>query len=691
MTNPFAQFDPQQSPSANPFAQFGRANPFSQWGSSEPGQPVTVSGHTPDVLKAVKRQIGLTGRAAATAVNGLAGLVGDPLNATLNAVTGSHLPAVSQSGQRLIDAVLPTPQNATERVVNDAASMLAGVGSGSGIARGVAKIFKSAQSMPVKTILNQLGHLNPGDLANAAAGGAGAGVAHEMGAQPVTQAAAGLLAGLGVPHALPIGKMAVQGMVRGGETKAQHMVQRMADFHAAGAVPSMGLASGSKTWQGIENLLSQSPGAVGVMERAKAGLTEGMARRAEKIRDALSTDVGAEVAGRMLQHDLKTGLRDRVLNTYEQLNDRLMDLLPQDKRFPVTHTLNALRDTTAIHPDMPRTTAELVTPRLSRLHQAFTRDIQPPAGAGQTLGAVDIGAPPSALRSIRSSIGKDAADQSIIGSRASGQMKHVYAGLSEDLRKAAQQTDRGLSSGPAERAWQRANQYYKAGQARIQRIQPFVNKTAPEQAYTALLQGGKENVSTLRAVKRSVSPETWRSVAATTVDRMGRAHPSRQNDLGEIWSAERFLTNWNTLKPHAKQELFAGFENASQARQDMDKIASAASMLRDASKVWSNPSGTAAAGHAKLTLLGMVMSSLTGHPYLAAGMAGSMAVANGAARLMTHPGFVHWLAQSSEVPLNAAGASLQTLGQIAHASNDAQFKEDAEHLMRRIQDHPLAQ
>jgi hypothetical protein len=111
------------------------------------------------------RQAGLTARAGITGVAGLPLMAGDALNALINKISGTQLQMPSQALQPLLTrAGLPEPQGANERIAQEAASALAGVG-------GVAKL---AQTLAPKALGTGLLTENMGLQAIGAIGGAGA-------------------------------------------------------------------------------------------------------------------------------------------------------------------------------------------------------------------------------------------------------------------------------------------------------------------------------------------------------------------------------------------------------------------------------------------------------------------------------------------------------------------------------------
>ena len=176
------------------------------------------------------RQIGLTARAGVTGVTGLPTMLGDALNTGLNygirAVNSAHdavvpptvselvtgrkpwipeLQMPSQTVQQGMNAIgLPQPQNATERVVQDVASSMAGVSPGVGVGRALARAtvpaavgIGSASAPVVNAVGRGLSSLPGMQVFGAAGSAAGSGIARENGAGPLGQFGAGLLGGIG--------------------------------------------------------------------------------------------------------------------------------------------------------------------------------------------------------------------------------------------------------------------------------------------------------------------------------------------------------------------------------------------------------------------------------------------------------------------------------------------------------------
>jgi hypothetical protein len=147
------------------------------------------------------RQVGLTARAGIKGVMALPGLVVDAGTGLLNA--GADLIAGKGKGPRIptsasaLDSALtrlglPEPANASERVVQDAASLMAGAGS---LAKG-AEVFGRGATGAAKNALQQMAARPGVQIAGAAGSGAAGGSVREAGGGPGAQFAAALAGGV---------------------------------------------------------------------------------------------------------------------------------------------------------------------------------------------------------------------------------------------------------------------------------------------------------------------------------------------------------------------------------------------------------------------------------------------------------------------------------------------------------------
>ena len=281
---------------------------------------------------------------------------------------------------------------------------------------------------------------------------------------------------------------------------------------------------------------------------------------------------------------------------------------------------------------------------------------------------------------MRTGIGEEAASLDNVGRPVQGQIRSMYGALSQDMENAALVHD--LRNGPSNQlnrpssasgALTRANDIYSGGLARQERTAPFANNPVPEAGFDAMAKTPAKALSTFNAIKKSILPSTRGSVAATIIDDLGTASPGSQTAAGDGFSPATFLTNWNKLTPAGRQALFSGFPNAAEAHAQVAAIADAADMMRQNSRHWANPSGTAAntSGRELLRGLGVgVPAALAGLGSwtVPAGVVGAMGGARLASNAMTSPRVVNWAATQtprlSESDIGALTKMMVSSGQL---------------------------
>ena len=120
--------------------------------------------------------------------------------------------------------------------------------------------------------------------------------------------------------------------------------------------------------------------------------------------------------------------------------------------------------------------------------------------------------------------------------------------------------------------------------------------------------------------------------------------------------------------------------------KNLASIAKTAEMVGDASKVWANPSGTAAALSARHAVIG-IGATLFVKPLLAAGTVGGLATSHQVSqRLLLNPMFTHWLARAPNVKPAQARAYAQRLVANANISQNEQFQQDVAEYLRAVDD-----
>lgn len=627
------------------------------------------------------RTLGLGTRAMLEGVGSTLGIVTDPIAAGANALVNTVAPqqqtmagmirgenpadrqtfgTAREGFSGLADYIgLPTPETGTERVAGDITGALAGGGGLIGVGRGLAAQAPRA----VQAVGNAFASQPTMQLVSAATGAGAAGATREAGGGQGAQIAAGLAGGLSPSFGVAGTQAAIRGAVRGGDAGRQAMRQTINDFNAVGATPSVGQAAGNRRMQGVESLLAGGPTSSGVMNRFAERQAEDIGAGLRQMGDDFMPNASAERAGRAVERgaDLfagNTGATKRAL--YWQA-DRF---IPEATMVPVSNAWQKVVDLTSPTPGAVATTGAMVNPKIAQLRQALEQDLA--AGGGQI--------PYAALKRVRTEIGEALGDYSLASDTPTREYRALYRELSRDMETAAR------AMGPeAERAARRANNYTRAVSERLEQVQRVVDKSGgPEKVYNAVMAGTKDGGTTLRAVMQSLPKDGQRAVTAAVIKRMGLANPGAQDAAGEAFSANTFLTNWNRVSPEAKRALFD--RHGPKFAENMSQIARVADRIKSGSQVFANPSGTANRAAAIGYYGSLPATALIAGPGALAVQALSGVAANVAARVLTNPSAVAWMARATQMPVSALPQQIQVLKAQAREENDADLAAFADAL-----------
>jgi hypothetical protein len=602
----------------------------------------------------------ITGRLARAAITGLTSLPELMANASLELydagaagiekVTGIPQTRYSrnQVGVRgLMDmANLPKGEDAFGRVADDAAAGMAGVAG----TMGLGKMMYNAGSDVVSGVGEVLKAQPLLQTISSATGPGAATATKEAGGGPVAQVAAGL-AGAVAPGAVAYsGPATVRGLMRGGEEGRELVESNLKTFAKAGyGTPTVGQASEGRIPRAIESVTAKTPGGAGRMSaKADAGAA-GVNQRVEQLADELAQGATSAQTGKKISDSVQ-GFKEGFKKLQTTLYERLDEHVPKGTPVDVTKTKEALGALNADIPGAPNLSKWFKNEKIQGIDAALAKDLE----LAETTGKL----PYEAIKKLRTLVGGELADSSLLADVPKSKWKALYAALSDDLGTAAKAAGKDATD-----AWDWANQYSRTQIARLEQVAPIVGKDAPEKVFQAAMSGTKEGATNLKATLDMVPKDSRKAVASTVLRRMGLANPSNQDDLGEAFSTETFLTNWNKLSGDAKNVLFDRL--GGDYRKSLDEVAKVASNLREGSKVFANPSGTQPAVSGQVAGGGALVALVTGHPEVTAAIAGAAVSANMTARLMTNGDFVKWLAKATRAPTGAIGGQINTLAEIS--------------------------
>ena len=348
------------------------------------------------------------------------------------------------------------------------------------------------------------------------------------------------------------------------------------------------------------------------------------------------------------------------------LYDEVERLLPQGTAVPASSTTRVLGELTTPIQGAANTSAVLQNSKVASIAKAFSDDL---AAGGGSIGY-------DAMKRLRTQVGELVDDSVLSPDTSTRQLRALYAAMSDDLTSAVKSS----GNAKAAQAVTRANSHYRAGMQRIEALERVIAREGggPEAVYRAMFTNSREGGTTLRRVMQSLDGPQQKDLAAATLRRLGKANPGAQDEMGEVFSPETFLTNWNRMAPEAKNALFDRF--GSTYRSDLDKIAAATSKMRDAAGVLPNNSNTTTLAVQGGAWGALGFSALTGNVGAAATIGSGMAASNVMARVFTNPRIVRELAKSTQMPAGAAPAVINQLARIA-----ADGDQDARELIEMIE------
>jgi len=285
---------------------------------------------------------------------------------------------------------------------------------------------------------------------------------------------------------------------------------------------------------------------------------------------------------------------------------------------------------------------------------------------GQEGGITAVG-----LREARSLLGPMARSDKLRGTDAGRIFGEVLDAASDDMGT----TLAAQGKPEAARLFSRADRLWKERIAEIDQVlEPVIGKGKSGEdivaAVEGMAKGTRGGVVRLQRMLATLPPDEKGDVAATIIDRMGRAKASAQDEAGSVFSPETFLTNWNRMSGKGKAALFGSGE----VRRNLDDIAKLAAARRDTAALGSKSNTPVGLG----ANLGVWAVGSYAHPVL-----GIMAATAqyGGGKLLASKTFTKWLARTprNDRALKPHIARLSTIAQ----SNPA-IADDVLGLQRRL-------
>lgn len=416
-----------------------------------------------------------------------------------------------------------------------------------------------------------------------------------------------------------------------------------------------GQQTGNTAIQMLEKTLSRLPGGGALVESIR-NQTDKVAHTTDDIVRNLSggADTSATGSGRVINKQMEVASQ-RMKELAGSHFDEVDKLIPPETPIGVKGTLETLKRLTSIIPGAESSSKNLINSDISALGRNIQKDVGktpqidpgflPKAmleGINKDLANSHLQALPySAVKQLRTKIGQSIEWGPFSTDPKNGQLKQLYAALTADMNNGASSV-----SDKAAAAVSHANSAYAASKATQKILNSVIDKAGgPEKVFTSLMNSTKDGASTITEVVSHLDEPSRNILAASALQRMGRAAPGAQDVAGEIFSADSFLKNWHTMSPEAREVLFGRLPG--DYSQNVTDLVANVGKLKAYSKILPNYSSTAQAMLWGGEVGGALMALMTGHPGTAAGIAGSAVGTMTLSAALTNPRTIKWLASET--------------------------------------------
>lgn len=282
-------------------------------------------------------------------------------------------------------------------------------------------------------------------------------------------------------------------------------------------------------------------------------------------------------------------------------------------------------------------------------------------------------------RDVHTIIGDQLSDPSLVSQGLdAGVIKRLWGGSKQGLNNA-------IGGTPAGNLHSLADSLYEQQSARRDLLNPVLDvgrSGGVEKIFQAAQQTSKDtgSGSVFRELFSAAGEQGRPTLVATLLDHMGKFDSDTSTRTQDaLWSPTQFVRNWGNLNADAKTAISS--QLGPQYTAAMDQLDAFVAQQVKAKSITGNPSGTAQAtqtlkvlGSAGAGIWGLVQGAVTGHMGAGVGVAatagGTMAMANIAARAMTNPHFVQWVANGLKAPPQAMPAMIMQLAAVGAQTKD---------------------
>lgn len=523
------------------------------------------------------------------------GLVGNPLNAGINAIAGTELS--TDLGQTFRDATgLPDISHPVAKAINRGGIAGLGFAGAAGAAKPIATGVSEAVASRVAA--------NPAlDALSGATSGASSEIAKQSGAGPVGQVTAGLVGGVG-------GFTGGNALSKFAQPKVASPLAQAAKRQGIDLLPA---DVGGATTRRISAAAAQGPLSASPVINAAQKSQSQIGQATKRItRNALPEDEAGELVR-------KGG--DLFVKATSQRGSRLYERAGKAAKGVTIKPIGAIG---------------VIDDNITQLSKLGGTNSTIINGLKTLRNDIADGLDVTGLRDARTSLGGAVFDGKIRSSKEQKLYGDVLSALSQDIEAGLRQAGKP----DAANMFKSADNFWKQRVEQIDEVlQPIMGKGKSGEdvisSLEAMSRGKKGGVKRLSRLMAELPKNDAQSVRETLVSRLGNATAGQQDDIGSTFSASTFLTNWNRMSARGKAVMFQQGE----LRKNLDEIAKIANSTKQAQK-FANSSQTGGVIGGALTggnVVGLMIEPLTN----SAALGGQFLTG----RLMASPAFARWLAK----------------------------------------------
>jgi hypothetical protein len=446
-----------------------------------------------------------------------------------------------------------------------------------------------------------------------------------------------------------VSKLSPKGLLQKAAGITKRSPETLKAFEEAGISPRLADITEGQTTKTFQNLLGNFPGSRGVIEKATQNQVDNITKQLAGITGEGGT---IQQAGKTIQEGAKN-VGQALLNRTEKLYKDLDKFIPKtptgESALVPTSNLREIAERPEIQ-DVVAVGEGHTGKILNHLKSIVNED-----------GNISY----DRLKIFRSTIGRKLQSPTLGGDER-GAIKQIYGALSQDMKDAvvARGGERALQTfNKANNAFGRYTNILES------KVNPLIEAKTPEAVYSMAMSGSKQGGSNIRGIMKTLDPSQKEFVQGTITKRMGLASSGEQDAAGEVFSPNKFLTEWNKLSPEAKSNIYEKPQVT--AINNLNKVISQIKNTSKAKQSSNNLPYLSWAGLGGLTVA---------NP--AAGL-GAVGGAHITANMMTNPKFINWLAQTpkAKTPVDIS-KHINQLSKIA-ATNPA-IREDTLDYLKSI-------